>query len=70
MDRYSTRQTEVYIQMHTLDKTLDTEIKILSVVDITDTIIMLAENQERLMERLKALTEEVEQLKHKVLERG
>lgn len=59
--------SEFDIQMHTLDKTLDTEIKILSALDITDAIIKLAENQERLREVLKVLTEEVEQLKHKVL---
>ena len=62
--------SEFDIKMHTLDSTLETEIKILSALDITEAIIKIAENQVRLRERLKALTEEVEQLKHKVLERG
>jgi hypothetical protein len=51
--------------MHTLDKALDSEIKILSAIDITQAIIDLVENQVR----LKALTIEVEQLKRKVSER-
>lgn len=62
--------SEFALQIHTLDSMLDTEIKILSAVDITEAIIKIAENQVRLRERLKALTEEVEQLKSKGLERG
>jgi hypothetical protein len=56
--------------MNTLDSTFETEIKILSELDITEALIKISENQERLMARLKALTEEVERLKYKVLERG
>ena len=62
--------SEFDIKMHTLDSSLDTELKILCALDVAEAIIKMAENQERLRERLKALTEEVEQLKHKVLERG
>jgi hypothetical protein len=60
--------SEFVLQIHALDSTLDTEIKVLTAIDITDTIIKIAEDQVRLRERLKALTEEVEQLKNKVLE--
>ena len=56
--------------MHTLDGVLDTEIKILNAVDITQAIIKIPGNQERLRGRLKALAEGVEQLKHKVPDRG
>ena len=62
--------SEFDIQLHTLDKALETEIKILSAIDITQAIINMAENQVRLRERLKALTAEVERLKDKVMERG
>lgn len=62
--------SEFVLQIHALDKMLDTEIKILTSVDITEAIIKIAENQVRLMERLKALKEEVEQLKRQGLEKG
>lgn len=55
--------SEFDVKMHTLDSMLDTEIKILSAVDITEAIIKMAENQERLRARLKVLEEGLEQLK-------
>ncbi|MFI5322348.1 MAG: hypothetical protein ACHQ6U_02165 [Thermodesulfobacteriota bacterium] len=48
---------------------LDTEIKFLGAIEVIDVIIKMGENQEKLRNRLKSLTEEVEQLKHMVMER-
>ncbi|MFI5323034.1 MAG: transposase [Thermodesulfobacteriota bacterium] len=62
--------SEFVLQIHALDNMLDTEIKILTAVDITESIIKIAENQVMLRVRIKALTEEVEQLKRQGLGKG
>ena len=55
--------SEVDVKIQTLGSLIDAEFKLIDSLDVSEAIINLSKNQERLRARLQALTEEVEHLK-------